>query len=350
MIKGGANQVIGAQMINATTGAAYVGAVTAYVTLDGGTQTLGSVNSGICTPEGNGLYNYFPTAAETNATLIQFTFIGGGAVPVTIQVATVTEASQVASTGTTGTLAYTVRSLITDALIEIGVLEPGEQASAAQAMTALRRVQQMIDAWAADRLTLSLQLQTSFVWPASTSSVQVGPGQTVNIDRPMWINNIAFVIPGSSPAIEVPIGMMDEDAYSALSIKGLPSSLPTQSFYQTNLTDAYGTLFLWPQPQSLTIVLYTPQAVGVPASLNSILQGPPGYADAFLYQLALRLLSPFGVKLDAVPLLPRMASAAFENMKKPNVDPGAMSIDPALVPGAGAGWNYLTGTSTYGNR
>jgi hypothetical protein len=178
--------------------------------------------------------------------------------------------------------------------------------------------------------------------------VLVGIGQTVNIDRPMWINAISFLIPGSSPAIEVPIGMMDEDAFSSLSIKGLPSALPTQSFYQTNLADAHGTLFLWPQPQSLSIVLYTPQAVGVPASLDSILQGPPGYQDAFLYQLALRFCSPFGVQIP--PLLPRMASAAFENMKKPNVDPGAMSVDPALVPGLGAGWNYLTGNTTTSNR
>jgi hypothetical protein len=350
MVKNQPNQVIGAQMVDATTGAAYAGGVTVYITGDGGTQTLGSVNSGICQPEGNGLYNYFPTASETNYTLIQFTFIGAGSIPATIQVATVTAASQQAVTGTSGTLAFTVRSLIADALVEIGVLEPGEQASAAQADIGLRRVQAMIDTWAADRLTLSLQLRTAFTWPATTSSVQVGIGQTVNMDRPMWLNAVKFVIPGSSPAIEVAIGMMDEDAYSSLSIKGLPSALPTQSFYQTNLTDANATLFLWPQPQSLTIVLYSPQAVGVPASLNSIIQGPPGYADAFLYQLALRLCSPFGVKLDAVPLLPGMARAAFENMKKPNVDPGAMSVDPALVPGAGAGWNYLTGNTTYGNR
>jgi hypothetical protein len=339
------NQVIGAQMVDASTGLDYVGVVTVYVTVDGGVQAIGSVGAGICTAEGHGYYTYRPSQAETNGALIAFTFTGLGAVSASIQVATVAAAGPASGVFA---LAYTVRSLITDALVEIGVLEPGEQANAGQIALGLRRVQTMIDTWAADRLTLSLQLQTTFVWPASTSSVLVGIGQTVNIDRPMWINAISFLIPGSSPAIEVPIGMMDEDAFSSLSIKGLPSALPTQSFYQTNLTDSHGTLFLWPQPQSLSIVLYTPQAVGVPASLDSILQGPPGYQDAFLYQLALRFCSPFGVQIP--PLLPRMASAAFENMKKPNVDPGAMSIDPALVPGLGAGWNYLTGNTTTSNR
>jgi hypothetical protein len=338
-------QVIGAQMVDASTGLDYVGVVTVYVTVDGGVQAIGSVGAGICTAEGHGYYTYRPSQAETNGALIAFTFTGLGAVSASIQVATTAAATPASGVFA---LAYTVRSLITDALVEIGVLEPGEQANAGQIALGLRRVQTMIDTWAADRLTLSLQLQTTFVWPASTSSVLVGIGQAVNIDRPMWINAISFLIPGSSPAIEVPIGMMDEDAFSSLSIKGLPSALPTQSFYQTNLTDAHGTLFLWPQPQSLSIVLYTPQAVGVPASLDSILQGPPGYQDAFLYQLALRFCSPFGVQIP--PLLPRMASAAFENMKKPNVDPGAMSVDPALVPGLGAGWNYLTGNTTTSNR
>ena len=32
---------------------------------------------------------------------------------------------------------------------------------------------------------------------------------------------------------------------------------------------------------------------GVPATLDSILLGPPGYQDAFMYQLALRLCTPF---------------------------------------------------------
>ena len=60
-----------------------------------------------------------------------------------------------------------------------------------------------------------------------------------NVRRTNRLNNtLNYLIPGSSPAVEVPIGQMDEDAYAALSIKALPSALPIQSFYQTNLTDA----------------------------------------------------------------------------------------------------------------
>ncbi len=235
-----------------------------------------------------------------------------------------------------------VRSIITDALTEIGVLEDGETMSASQGALGLLRTQNMIDSWAADRLTLSLQLRTTFTLLSGTSTVTLGPvGADVTMGRPVWINSCNYIIPGTNPAVESPIGIMDEDAYANISIKALSSALPMQCFYQTNLTDALGSLFFWPQvSQDVDIALYTPQAVSVPATLDSILIGPPGYQDAFMYQLALRLCTPMGVAVP--PLLPQMAGRAFETMKRPNVSPGQLGIDPALIPNMGAGYNVLT--------
>jgi hypothetical protein len=86
MIKNTAGQKIGAQMVTAADGSAFTGSVTVSVTLDAGTQATGSVGSGACTHEGNGYHTYAPAQAETNGTLIAFTFTGSGAVPRTVQV------------------------------------------------------------------------------------------------------------------------------------------------------------------------------------------------------------------------------------------------------------------------
>lgn len=88
MKKNVASQIIGAEMVTAADGTAFTGAITCYYTIDGGTQTIGSVGSGICTHEGNGFHTYTPTAGETNGDHIAWTFIGTGAVPATIQVYT----------------------------------------------------------------------------------------------------------------------------------------------------------------------------------------------------------------------------------------------------------------------
>ena len=88
MVKNTAGQKIGAQMVSATDGSAFTGSVTVAVTLDAGTQATGTVGSGACTHEGNGYHTYAPAQAETNGTLLAFTFTGTGAVPSTVQVFT----------------------------------------------------------------------------------------------------------------------------------------------------------------------------------------------------------------------------------------------------------------------
>ncbi len=238
---------------------------------------------------------------------------------------------------------YTVvRDIVTDALIEIGAAGPGESIEASWAQIALQRFQNQIDAWAADRLTLSLQLRTVFTLTSGTSTVTLGPsGADVTMGRPVWINTLNYIIPGSSPAIEVLMAPMDDDSYAGQTIKGLPSALPTQYFYQTNIDDALGSLFIWPQvTQNVQIVIYSPQAVAVPASLDTVVEGPPGYREAFMYELALRLCTPFGRQVP--PLLPQLAQQAMATMKRPNVDLGLLGVDAALRPAGGNTYNILS--------
>lgn len=235
-----------------------------------------------------------------------------------------------------------VSDLITTALQEIGVFSQGETPDASVFDTALVYLENMIDAWGAEELTLSTQSRLAITWPSSTSTRTIGPSMAdITAARPVWINQINYVIPGSSPAVEVPLGAMDRDSYAVNSIKGLQSSLPLDFFYQTSLTDTSGTIFLWPQPsQALTLYLYAPQAVGVPTALGDTLIGPPGYQEAFVYQLAMRLCNPFGRTMP--PSLPALAEQAMARMQRPNNMPGLLGIDQALVPSSGGAYNILT--------
>lgn len=127
MVKNQANQTIGAEMVSASTGGAFVGTVTVYVTVDGGTQAIGGNGVGICVAEGNGYYSYTPTKAETNGDLIAFTFTGGGAIPATIQVATFT-AAQVSTLNAGGPGPRTGQDLLNmmELLFPEKQLQPGE--------------------------------------------------------------------------------------------------------------------------------------------------------------------------------------------------------------------------------
>ena len=88
MKKNVAGQFIGAQMLNIADGLIFTGIVKVYITGDNGSQTLGSVGSGICANKGNGYYSYTPSQAESNFNHAAFTFTGTGAITATPQVYT----------------------------------------------------------------------------------------------------------------------------------------------------------------------------------------------------------------------------------------------------------------------
>lgn len=235
-----------------------------------------------------------------------------------------------------------VADIIRDVLMEIGVLDSVDTPTAEDQQLVLRYLQRQIDAWAADRMTLSAQLRTVFTLVSGTTTVTLGPTGTVVMDTPTWVNTAMYIIPGAVPNVESPIAIYDQDAYAAITIKTLSSSLPTALFYQTNLADSNGTATFWPQVnQNVQIVLYTPQGIAVPASVNTVLIGPKGYAEAFHYQLARRCAKPFGVTPDQ--LLIDNAEEAWMVMKRPNIRPAVMGTDVAVTAPRG-GYNILSDT------
>lgn len=89
MRKNVAGQVVCAQLNSRADGSPITsGATTCYVLGDGGTQAVGSVGSGLCTHEGNGVFSYAPSQAETDYDHVAFTFVNVNAVVATIQVYT----------------------------------------------------------------------------------------------------------------------------------------------------------------------------------------------------------------------------------------------------------------------
>jgi hypothetical protein len=237
----------------------------------------------------------------------------------------------------------TVLSIVTDAMVEIGAYTPGDTLASAHQQLGLLRFQNQLDTWQADELTLNLQSRVQYTLTAGTNTVTVGPTGTIATTRPVFIEAINYEVPGTSPITEVPMAPLDRDSYLSLSQKALSSSLPQMFFY--NPTTTNGTLFVWPTvSQNVVLDLYLPQGIGVPTALTSSVTGPQGYAEAFMYQLALRLCGPMARPVPDG--LPELAAAAFMRMARPNVQPAVMGVDPALTPTYQGAFNVLTGTTS----
>lgn len=233
----------------------------------------------------------------------------------------------------------TVRSIIQDALTEIGAYSVGESISAADGLLGLKRFQNQIDAWAADELTLYLTPRVTFTIPGGTSTLTIGDGGDINAVRPTFLNSINYIVPGSDPPVETPIGQQDFDAFAANSMKSLTSQLPTQFYFSNGAPLA--SLIFWPVvDQDVECALYYPHGAGVPASLFSDMIGPAGYQEAFMYQLAIRLCTPFA--REAPRLLVEMAADAYARVKRTNTQPGLLGVDQALVPTYSGAYNVIT--------
>jgi hypothetical protein len=343
-IKGTASQPVFAEMIDATTGGAFAGTVSVYLELDGGTQALGSVNSGLATSKGNGSYQYLPSAAEFTADVIKFTFTGTGAVPYGTTIATITQA-QASSLATATSTSRTVRDQITAAAFDLGLLQSGEVLNPDDLQFAFSRFNDWIDFLKTQNLSCYTITRTTWTLTTATSYT-VGLAGTIAIDRPVSpnaITNTGYIDTTLTNTPEYQLGnVLTEDQYAALIMKGFSSPYPQRWYYSP--TYPLGTLRPWPIPSNsgLQGVLYTETPVAEFATVDDAFALPPGYRRFFRTNLAIELAAAFDTQPS--PTLVQAASESRQAVKLTNVRLVDLTSNAAGVFSRGRPYNIFTDT------
>jgi hypothetical protein len=229
----------------------------------------------------------------------------------------------------------TANDLITRTMKTLGVLASGETPSSDEIDDGLTVLNNMVDTWSTERLSIYTVARGVFNLSASTQDYTIGSGGTFNIVRPLWIQ-AASIIPdktaASSQILELPIPVgLTISQWQEVAIKGLTSTYPTQFFYDDNWVSGKATISVWPIPDNSNcqLVLYTPTALTQFADLTTEYTFPPGYEEALRYQLALRLGPEFGVMVN--PDVRVLAAQAFANVKRVNIHTETLGIDNALL-------------------
>ena len=339
MIRAQAGQSVSAQMLNAT-GAAFSGTVTVYVTLDAGTQAIGSVGSGLCTSEGNGLFSYRPSLQETDGAKCDFTFIGTGAIPTTIQYPTITLAQQATLIASTVSGAVSVLAICLAAGQELSLFMKGEVPDADDGALILGKLNRLIDNWNADQAAIySVQFQTFTLVP-SLSPHTIGPSGAsfTTAQRPVSIEAASLLLSGG---VRVPIDVLSVEDYNGLSLPSLTSTIAQGVFY--NPTWPNGELYFYPVPASAASVELLTRSVLSQVTLVDTVTLPPGYLDAIILTLAEEIAAPFGAEIPAH--VETSARAARARIAKNNDRTPRFSTADAGMPGSGRRprGNYLTG-------
>jgi hypothetical protein len=224
---------------------------------------------------------------------------------------------------------YSAGDQINRALRLLGILAEGETPSAAMSQDALMALNQMIDSWNTERLSVFSTQDQIFLWPAGVGNQTRTLGPTGNFVglRPVLIDDATyFRDPGTN--VSFGIKLINQQQYNGIAVKTVTSTYPQVMFVNNTFPDT--TLTIYPVPtRQLEWHFISVDKLNEPATLSTSLFYPPGYLRAFTYNLAMEIAPEFGV--EPSPQVQRIAMTSKRDLKRINNPDDVMSMPYAIV-------------------
>jgi hypothetical protein len=213
------------------------------------------------------------------------------------------------------------------ALRLIGQLAEGEEPSAQTAQDSLAAMNQMIDSWNTERLTVFSTQDQLFLWPPNEITRTLGPSGDFVGNRPILIDDSTYF---RDPQTNVSFGirLINQQQYDGIAVKTVTSTYPQVMFVNNTFPDI--TMTIYPKPTRLLEWHFVSvEELTKPATLDTDLFFPPGYLRAFKYNLACEIAPEFGV--EPSPTVQRIAMTSKRNLKRINNPDDVMSMPYPLL-------------------
>ena len=206
------------------------------------------------------------------------------------------------------------------ALRLIGQLAEGEQPSADTAQDALAAMNQMIDSWNTERLSVFSTQDQVRIWPAGTMRMTLGPTGDLVGNRPILVDDATYFKYNN---VSYGIKLINQQQYDGIAVKTVQSTYPQVMF--VNMTYPDIEMYVYPVPNStLEFHFISVEELTQPASLSTTLAFPPGYLRAFKYNLACEIANEFGV--EPPQTVQRIAMTSKRNLKRINNPDDVMTL------------------------
>jgi hypothetical protein len=223
------------------------------------------------------------------------------------------------------------------------ILASSETFQPGEAGDALDVANGMLDAWSAQRLMIFTIARQVFTLNSGQQTYQMGTGAPdFNVARPSKIENFGIItLANPSEPLELPLYSATKDEWAGIPVKNIPGALPTLVYDDSQFP--YRNINLWPVPNvtTLQLAIYAWQSLASLALATNYTL-PPGYYEALIYGIALRLATEWPGELT-----PQLEAAAAQSMKIVKTQNSVMydlKCDPALVSPAGGVYNWLSDT------
>lgn len=211
--------------------------------------------------------------------------------------------------------------LITTAMRKMGVLAVGEVPSADEATAGLQALNDVIETWNLENLSLVGSLPSVVSTVAGQSTYTIGIGGNWNVDRPVHLSGAYCTVNG----VDFAIAPWSLGEYLSEPVKSQRQIIIERFVYIND--EPLGQVVLWPTPmQAIPITLDYEQAISSVPTIATVMTLAPGYARALQYAVAVELQSEFGGQdLSAYA---RSTKAAI---KRANRQPQISGFDSALM-------------------
>jgi hypothetical protein len=216
---------------------------------------------------------------------------------------------------------------INGALRLIGMLAEGETPSAATSQDALTALNQMIDSWNTERLSVFSTQDQVFSWAPGLISRTLGPTGDFVGNRPILLDDSTYF---RDPANGVSFGIkiINQQQYNGIAVKTVTSTYPQVIW--VNMTYPDIEMYIYPVPTKvLEWHFISVEEITQPATLATSLVFPPGYLRAFRFNLACEIAAEFGVEPSRQ--VQRIAMSSKRDIKRINNPDDIMSLPYSLV-------------------
>ena len=239
------------------------------------------------------------------------------------------------------------------ALRLLGAVPAGQSPSADDLADAFTSLNDLIDAWRVDSLTILTNDRAVFPLTVGKGGPDnpytIGPGGDFDRQRPVFLSNAGIITQAlSANPIELPINVLTVEQYQLVPVKTTQSALPTALYYDFSFIDGLGRIYFWPilTQAGVKVSLYCPTNVLTEfATPTTPYDFAPAYVRALRFNLAMDLAPDYNMEPSST-----VVSRALEylgDLRRANIKPTLVRMDPALTNRAGRSgfFNYYTGDS-----
>ncbi len=221
----------------------------------------------------------------------------------------------------------TAGDLINGALRLIGQLAEGETPSAETSNDALVALNQMLDSWSTERLSVFSTQDQVFTWPAGQRFQTLGPTGDFIGNRPVQLDDSTF-FRDAGTNVSFGIKIINQQQYDGIAVKTVTSTYPQVIWLNMDIPNIQ--MYVYPVPtRDLEWHFISVDELVQPATLATALLVPPGYLRAFRFNLAVEIATEFGI--DPPANVARIAMSSKRTLKRINNPEDIMSLPYSIV-------------------